>query len=157
MRATITAASAGKPSESRRGAARAAGVPNPAEPSMKPPKSHAMMMACTRLSAEIFVKPRLMAPMAPLSRMVKSTSRAPKTMKMIFRAITAPLTVAAATQLMGVFQTSRASSRAKAKATGMALVAGHRSPTMNTKMATMGKAAIRARIPVDIDLVLRGP
>jgi len=45
MSATITAARAGNPSESNNGAVRAAGVPNPAAPSIKLPKNHVMIMA----------------------------------------------------------------------------------------------------------------
>jgi hypothetical protein len=75
-------------------------------------------------------------------------------MKMIFMAITTPFTEAARIQFKGVFQTVKARIRAMAKATGMALVADHRIPTIRTKIATMGKAAIRASIPVDMDEVL---
>ena len=53
IRTTITAARAGNPRDSNKGAASAAGVPNPADPLINPPKSQALMMACTRLSAEI--------------------------------------------------------------------------------------------------------
>jgi hypothetical protein len=152
--ATITAARAGNPRDSSRGAARAAGVPNPAAPSMNPPNNQAMMMACTRRSAEMFIKPLLMASMAPLSRKVKSTRRAPNTMLRILKAITRPFTVAAATQFRGVFQTHRARASAIRKATGMARVAGHRNPTISTKMAAMGRNARRARNPVGISVKL---
>ena len=40
----ITAAIAGKPNPTNRGTATAAGVPNPAEPSMKDPNNQAIMM-----------------------------------------------------------------------------------------------------------------
>ncbi len=46
----MTAAMAGKPSASSRGAATAAGVPKPEAPSMNDPNSHAMMIAWTRRS-----------------------------------------------------------------------------------------------------------
>ena len=54
----MTAAIAGKPRPTRSGTATAAGVPNPAEPSMNAPNNHAMMMTCTRRSPEMFVNPR---------------------------------------------------------------------------------------------------
>ena len=47
---SITAARGGKPMATMSGAATAAGVPNPAAPSMNEPKSHAMMTTCTRRS-----------------------------------------------------------------------------------------------------------
>ena len=47
----ITAPAAGKPMATMRGAATAAGVPNPAAPSMKDPNSQAMMTTCTRRSS----------------------------------------------------------------------------------------------------------
>jgi hypothetical protein len=83
--------------------------------------------------------------------MVKSRRSAPKTINMIFMAITRPFTEAARIQFRGVFQTVKARIRAMAKATGMALVADHRIPTIRMKIAAMGNAAIRASIPVDMD------
>jgi hypothetical protein len=83
--------------------------------------------------------------------MVKSRSSAPKTINRILKAMTIPLSVEAAIQGIGVFQMKRARRRVIRKARGMALVAGHRNPTMKTKMATMGRAAIRARIPTDME------
>jgi hypothetical protein len=71
-------------------------------------------------------------------------------MKMIFIAITSPFAEAARIQFVGVFQTVSARTRAMTKATGIALVAGHRNPTIKTKMATMGRDAIRASTPIDI-------
>ena len=46
----ITALAAGKPIATIRGAATAAGAPNPAAPSMNEPKSQAMITNCTRRS-----------------------------------------------------------------------------------------------------------
>ncbi len=48
MRPHMTAAMAGNPRASRSGATTAAGVPKPDAPSMKEPKSQAMMMAWIR-------------------------------------------------------------------------------------------------------------
>jgi len=45
IKVTITAAMAGKPMATSIGAATAAGVPKPAEPSMKEPNRKAMIMA----------------------------------------------------------------------------------------------------------------
>jgi hypothetical protein len=109
-----------------------------------------MIMACTRLSVDILVNPLLMASMAPLSRMVNRSRRAPKMIKRILKAITTPLRVDAITQLTGIFHRNRARSRVMIKATGMALVAGQRNPTIRIKMEIMGAEASRARIPIDI-------
>jgi hypothetical protein len=94
-----------------------------------------------------------MASRAPLSRIVNRRRRAPKTINSILKAMTTPFKVEAAIQGTGVFQMNRARSRVIRKARGMALVAGQRNPTMKTKMATMGRAANRARIPTDISRV----
>jgi len=86
--------------------------------------------------------------------MVNRRRRAPNTIKRILKAITTPLSDDAAIHGMGVFQMNRARSRVIRKAIGIALVAGQRNPTMKIKMATMGRAASRARIPTDISRVL---
>jgi len=146
----MTAARAGNPRESNRGAARAAGVPKPADPSMNPPNSQAMIMACTRLSVEMLVNPLLIASMAPLSLNVNSNRRAPKTIKRIFNAITNPFTDEARIQFSGVFHTTIARIRAMINARGMALDAGQRKATIKTKITTMGREASTASNPEDI-------
>ena len=55
------------PSPTSNGTATAAGVPNPAEPSMNAPKSHAITMTCTRRSGVMLVKPFRIVLRAPLS------------------------------------------------------------------------------------------
>ncbi len=77
---TMTAAMAGKPSASSSGATTAAGVPKPDAPSMKLPNSQPMMIACTRRSGLMLVKPARMVDMAPLLVSVSSSSSAPNTM-----------------------------------------------------------------------------
>ncbi len=67
---TMTAAMAGKPMATSSGAAMAAGVPKPEAPSISEPNSQAMMIACTRRSGEIEVKPLRIARIAPLSSSV---------------------------------------------------------------------------------------
>jgi hypothetical protein len=69
--------------------------------------------------------------------------------------MTTPFRVAAAIQGKGVFQMNSARARVIRKASGMALVAGQRNPTMRMKMATMGREARRARMATDIDRVLK--
>ena len=75
---TRTAAMAGKPIATSSGAAMAAGVPKPEAPSISDPNSQAMMMACTRRSGEILVKPLRIDLMPPLSSSVYSIRIAPK-------------------------------------------------------------------------------
>jgi hypothetical protein len=65
-------------------------------------------------------------------------------------AIPTPFTLAARIQFMGVFQTKTASNAAAINATGMALVAPQRKPTMRIKMMAIGTKASRARTPMDM-------
>ena len=75
-----TAASGGKPSPTRSGTVTAAGVPNPAEPSMNAPKSQAISRTWMRRSGVMPVNPRRITANAPLSWRVWSSSSAPKMM-----------------------------------------------------------------------------
>ena len=104
----------------------------------------------TVTTAEIFIKPRLIASMAPLSLMVKRSNKAPNTIKRILNAITTPLTVEAIIQLKGVFQMTRARTSVSTNARGIARVEGQRNPTIVTKITMIGRAAIRASKPTDI-------
>jgi hypothetical protein len=153
--ATITAARAGKPSDKSNGAARAAGVPNPAAPSINPPNSHAIMIACILLSGEIFTKPLFIALRTPASLRVKRTVRAPKTIRRIFKAMIIPSIQEAKIQLTGVCQISRIRIIVMSNARGIALVAGQRKPTMKTNMAAIGITANKASRPVDIIAILK--
>ena len=69
-RQTTAAHRGGKPRPSSRGAAKAAGVPKPAAPSMKAANMKPMMMVCRRLSGLILLMPAWMVSMAPLYCMV---------------------------------------------------------------------------------------
>ena len=91
-----------------------------------------------------------MASMAPLSRIVKRSNRAPNTINRILNAITTPLTVEAIIQLRGVFQMTRARTSVTTNARGIARVDGHRNPTIVTKITIIDRAAIRASKPTDI-------
>ena len=110
----VTAAMPGNPRPTSSGTATAAGVPNPAEPSMKAPNSQAMMITCTRRSGVMSVNPCRMVLMAPLSCRVFNSRIAPKMMYSSVNAITSPLTVAAATCRPGTCHTKRASTAATA-------------------------------------------
>ena len=76
----ITAAMPGNPRPTSNGTATAAGVPNPADPSMNEPKSQAMMITCTRRSGVMLVNPRRIARRAPLWWSVFRSRIAPKMM-----------------------------------------------------------------------------
>lgn len=88
--ATIIAASAGNPSETSNGAASAAGVPNPAAPSMKLPNIHAIIIACILLSVDMFDNILFIVMIAPLFWIMLSKSNAPNIMNIMSSAITAP-------------------------------------------------------------------
>ena len=106
----ITAAMAGKPRASSRGAPTAEGVPKPDEPSISEPNSHATMMTCTRRSGETSMKPWRMGSSAPLSLRVLSSNTAPKTINSKVMAVTTPLMVAAAITAPGACHTNSANS-----------------------------------------------
>jgi len=147
IKETITAAMAGKPMATSSGAATAAGVPNPADASIKEPKRKAMMMACTRRSGEMRnILPRI-AKIAPLSSCRFKSRIAPRTIYRIEAAVMRPSREAAAIWRNGAFQTAKASMQVMAYATGMALVAGHLKRTMSPKTVMMGRRASRASIP----------
>ncbi len=61
-----------------KGAAMAAGVPKPEAPSINDPKSHAMIITCTRLSGLMLLKPCRITAMAPECLSVFKSKIAPK-------------------------------------------------------------------------------
>ncbi len=134
-----TAAIAGKPSPTISGTVTAAGVPNPAAPSINAPNSQAMMMTCTRRSAEMLVKPLRMTASAPLCLSVFSSRIAPKMMNSSRSVSESPLIDAAATCTPGTCQTNRASPAATRYETGIARLAGKRKPTSRTPTARIGR------------------
>ena len=75
-----TAAIAGKPRPTISGTATAAGVPKPDAPSMKDPKSQAMMITWMRRSGEMSVKPLRIVARAPLPARVFRSRMAPRMM-----------------------------------------------------------------------------
>ncbi|GGD96254.1 hypothetical protein GCM10011412_37940 [Maribacter cobaltidurans] len=154
IKVIITAASAGNPNDSNKGAAKAAGVPNPADASINEPKSHEMIIACILRSGDIALKPLFIAANAPHSLRVNNKVRAPKTINIIFKAITAPLRLDAKIQFNGVSQIKTTITRAKKKDSGIALVAGQRNPTISIKIMAIGVIANNASIPVDIVMFL---
>ena len=93
----MTAAIAGKPRATSRGTATAAGVPNPAAPSMKEPNNQAMMITWILRSGVMSVKACRMVLIAELSSNVFSSRIAPKTMYRSDAATIRPLAEAAAT------------------------------------------------------------
>ena len=94
----MTAPAAGKPIATMSGAATAAGVPNPAAPSMKDPNSHAMMMIWTRRSSLMLRKLRRIAETPPDCSRVLSSRIAPKMMTSRSKVRNSPCTEDAATR-----------------------------------------------------------
>ena len=161
----MTAAIAGKPSPTNNGTATAAGVPNPAEPSINAPNNQAMMMTWTRRSDEMLVKPARMAYKPPLSCSVFKSAIAPfsylyyadqtKIINISVAATTTPLIVAAATTATGTCQTNRHNNVQTTYASGIARLAGQRRPTRNTATNTIGKMDRRDSTPVVINPSIR--
>ena len=139
-----TAASAGKPMATSRGAAIAAGVPKPEAPSIKAPKHQAMMMAWIRLSGEMLVKPLRIAVMAPVCLRVLSIRMAPNTIQSTVSVINNPCRVEAITRVGLICQPHRAIKTVNRKAMGMARLAGQLRPTSSTAATRIGEKAIRA-------------
>ncbi len=139
--AATTAASAGKPSASSRGATTAAGVPNPATPSMNVARKKPSRITCTRRSSLIVANPALIRSTAPERISVYSNTSAPKTIHSISMADITPLKLAAATYDAGISQTVKAITAAAAHATGMTRTAGHNSPTSRTATIRSGTNA----------------
>ena len=137
----ITAPAAGKPMATMRGAATAAGVPKPAAPSMKEPKSQAMITTWTLRSSLIPWKLRRMAATPPERSRVFKSRIAPKMIKRRSKVRNNPWTVEAATSAAGMLHTPRAMTTAVTYTSGMAHLAGMRKPTRRTPPRRIGRAA----------------
>ncbi len=145
-----TAAMAGKPMATSRGAAIAAGVPKPEAPSMKQPNSQAMMMAWMRRSGLMVVKPARMAVMPPECFKVFSSRMAPKMIHNRPRVITRPCSVEAMIRLKVMSQTNSPMAVVNRYTSGMARLAGQRSPISMTAASRMGVKAKSASSPLDM-------
>ncbi len=102
---TITAAAAGKPSATSKGAAMAAGVPKPEAPSRKEPNSQAIRIIWTRRSGESWVNPARIDWTAPEYRRVLSNKRAPKMIRRRSAVTPRPCRLKATTRCQSIFQT----------------------------------------------------
>ena len=133
------------------GAARAAGVPNPAAPSMKAPKMKPMMMACSLASGVIPLNMPLMAAMAPDWDSVFMIRIAPKIMTSVSNALRKPRIVWPTALFpsklrKGIFQSATPIITATIHARGSALLAGQLKPTIRTMVRIIGTKAINAYI-----------
>ena len=146
MSATMAAASGGKPSPTSSGPARAAGVPNPAAPSMKAPNIQPMMIAWTRRSCVMSLKPLLIVVMAPEIVSVFRIRMAPKMMTRTSNALSAPNTVNAAMCRKLIFQANRPTMTVRSQETGSAFFAGQLKLTIRTIATRMGRKARKAYI-----------
>ena len=144
MRPARTAAIAGKPRANKSGATTAAGVPKPAAPSMKEPKSHAMMMTCTRRSGEMAMKPERIVSIAPDRVIVARSRSAPKTIHSRPIATRMPWTTEAPIVTHSICQAKFATSAAAISPIGMAYFAGQRKPMRRIPAKRMGERAKRA-------------
>ena len=77
IKVTTAAATGGNPKLTNSGAAKAAGVPNPAAPSINEENIQPIMMACILASLEMDLKPLLIECMPPLSFSIFITIIAP--------------------------------------------------------------------------------
>ena len=105
---------------------------------MNDPNSQAMMMTCTRRSGVMSVKPCRMVFRAPPSCSVFSSRMAPKMMYRTVSATTRPLIDAATTCTAGTCHTTSASTMATPYDSGIARLAGQRSPTRKTATVMIG-------------------
>jgi len=144
---TITAAAAGKPMATIRGAAMAAGVPNPLAPSMNEPKSHPMMTICTRRSSLMEWKLRRMAATPPECSNVLRSSSAPKMMIRMSTVMNRPWIDDAHTLLAAIPHAPSATTTAATYTAGMAHLAGTRNPTNKMPARRIGNMANAAWTP----------
>ncbi|MOA02701.1 hypothetical protein D3C78_1221670 [compost metagenome] len=138
---STTAASAGKPRATSRGAATAAGVPKPEAPSMKQPNSQATISAWTRRSGLILAKPWRMALIPPECLRVLSSRMAPKMIQRIAAVRIRPCSVEATTRLRVMSQAVRPMTAVMTNTSGMAYLAGQRKPISSTPASTSGTKA----------------
>ncbi len=140
----ITAAAAGKPKATIKGAATAAGVPNPAAPSMNEPNSQAMMTTCTRRSSLMPWKLRRIAATPPECSSVLSSRIAPKMISRMSKVMNRPWIVDAAMRCGSTRQMLQARATAATYTSGIAYLAATRNPTSSTPASKIGVTATSA-------------
>ena len=141
-----TAANAGKPMATSKGAAIAAGVPKPEAPSIKVPKHQAMIIAWTLLSGEMLVKPWRITSIAPVYFNVLSRKIAPNTIHKTDTVITKPCRIEAPTRTADISHAKSAISAVLANTTGIALFADHCKPNSSTAESVIGNNANNPRV-----------
>ncbi len=137
----MTAAAAGNPIATIRGAATAAGVPKPAAPSMKAPKSQAMMTSWTRRSSESDRKLARITETPPDSSSVFRSSSAPKMIQSKSKVRKRPWMLDAQTSVGATRQAVSATAAAARYTAGMAHFAGTRKPMSSTPASAIGAIA----------------
>ncbi|CSB33130.1 Uncharacterised protein [Vibrio cholerae] len=103
-----------------------------------------MMMACTRRSGEMLVKPLRIVVIAPVYLSVLSRKIAPNTIHNTETVMPKPCNTEAITRLADISQNIRAIATVRAKATGMAFLAGQLRPTSKIAATIMGEKATNA-------------
>jgi hypothetical protein len=128
------------------GAAKAAGVPNPAAPSTKLLNIHPIMIAWMRRSPDMLVKEWLITDMAPDCFNEFKSSIAPKIVTSTSKPFNAPNAEYAAVALKDIFQTRIARTAHDSQAIGITLFAGQLRTTIKKTTVTMGKKATKTFI-----------
>jgi len=122
--ATTTAANGGNPNPTNSGPTIAAGVPNPAAPSINEPMRKTSRITCTRRSSLIEANPALITSKAPDCFSVYNRRIAPNTITSILVAVSAPRIDAAAISRGDICQPINAVAAATPHASGIVRVAG---------------------------------
>jgi hypothetical protein len=141
IRAIRQAVRGGKPIPTISGVTSAAGVPYPADPSIKAPKSQAIIMAWILRSGDILEKPAFITGISPVFSSILSRSIAPNIIKSISSDFRAPSRLNEANTLKSIFQYSRAVRVTLAKAITKALDAGNLNIVISPRASKIGKIA----------------
>lgn len=135
IKVIIAAASGGNPRHTSKGPASAAGVPKPAADSINEQKEKPIMQACTRLSGQMFINPRLIAAVAPDAFKVFITKIAPEIIINTSKELSIPKTELANNSTTSIFHDTRP----KINATQNEISKLHFARRLNTSIKTSVK------------------
>ncbi len=148
IKAKTAAAKGGKPNTISKGAAKAAGVPKPAAPSINATKNTPIIISCTLLSSDIALKPLLISPIAPEYFMVFKIKIAPKIIIKISKDLKNPNVVYAKRLLSSIFHILTTITAVKIYAIGSAFLAAILNAVIKTTTRIKGDAPIKANIVI---------
>lgn len=135
IKVIIAAASGGNPRQTSKGPASAAGVPKPAADSINEQNEKPIMQACTRLSGQMFINPRLIAAVAPDAFKVFITKIAPEIIINTSKELSIPKTELANNSTTSIFHDTTP----KTKATQNEISKLHFARRLNTSIKTSVK------------------